>query len=183
MDGNGVDTGYVFSVVNIANQKGGSNIASNTSVGMRFQVSRKVSITGAQFYWSGAAQTVKVSLWTRAGVRSASVNVTTTNVPSIWTATFGSPVSVNVGDVYYVVMWETSGTNYQNMTVTNICLPGSSGASGAGFACTNNAANPTVVAPAIVAEGYNWFVAGDGVPTAGGAGVNNEYYPIEPTYQ
>jgi hypothetical protein len=171
-----------YSIVDAAGIVGGSTTAGSITTGVRFRPMKSAHVTGCRFYWSGPNTTIKVSLWTNAagGVRLATVNVSTTGTGA-YVGTFSSAIST-VAALYqydaYCTIWDSSATNYQRVTATSLCLPGSTGSN----ACVNNADNWVSWSPTFQVGGFNYYASGDQLPSSGGTGTNSEYYPIEPTY-
>lgn len=89
----------------------------NLSTGHYFLCNRSgQSCTGVRVYWAGTTvRTLKLSLWEdTVGTALASATVTTTTTPGIYSATFGSAVSLDRKKAYAVTCFENS--NSQAMT-------------------------------------------------------------------
>ena len=118
--------GAVAEISGLAVAVGASVLSGSQTCGVRFFCDRAKSCTGAKFYWPGGvgAKTIKVSLWDESGTRLANVSVSV-NAAGLYTATFGSPVSLTLGTRYRVSMWETGGSNYTKGTtsVVNLWVP------------------------------------------------------------
>jgi hypothetical protein len=70
--------------------------------------------TGMEVFWRGTASvTLRLSLYDySSGLRLAFAEVTTTGTPGVYTATFGTPVSLDSKKYYYAACYETSGSKY-----------------------------------------------------------------------
>lgn len=176
----GSSTALWYSLADAANSTngGGTSVNGSFTVGTKLRVTAACTMTGVRFYWNGANKTIKCSLFASGGSNLATGNVSTTGT-GVYTATFGTPYSINLATAYstvfYVGIWDNSGAVYQNMTITNLSLPWNT-------AGVSNADNPTLVSPYIQVIGNNFFAAGDVAPTGGGAGTNPEWYPVDPVY-
>lgn len=82
------------------------------------------TVSGVRFYWKGAANTTKVSLWTIAtggnnGSRVTSSTGPVTGTPGEFTINFASPQALSPGNYYGVSTWDTSGTSVTNWNVAS----------------------------------------------------------------
>ena len=135
----------------------------NYSVGGRFIATKDISITGIRFRRYTSAGTITVKVWS-GGVELASASVVAASPPDIYTATFGTPVALTGGTVFYCTQYD-GGTRYARSTAAS-WEPASW--TGAFF---------TPSADGVLLSDPGQYGAGDAQPTTGSS---VERFPVEP---
>jgi hypothetical protein len=89
----------------------GISAGSNT-VGTEFYTTANATITGGTFFWnSGSAVTIRITLWSSGGSALKTVDVVTSGA-GLYTGTFASAFSATSYTLYWITIWETSGTSF-----------------------------------------------------------------------
>lgn len=149
-----------------------ASTAGSFTVGARFEVTSPCRISGARFLWrsSGAAKTVKATIWADASGAILASGTVTVNNSGLYTVEFVSSAGADGGlaisgallNVNLTIgVWETSGGSYTS--------------SGADAPFTN--LRPMTV-PGFILKNNSLFLAGDARPTTDGTG--SVCYWVEP---
>jgi hypothetical protein len=124
--------------------------AGTGTTGRAFIPSQLGVIKGIRFYWSGPAETVDCSLWNSVATKVASIAVSATSTPGVFSGTFSSAYTLlasDVGSQMIISISDSSGTYLQG-AVTSAVPSGSFSPPGvlfsASFLATTVDAFPTI---------------------------------------
>lgn len=167
--GGGSPTDLLYSTVTYGDAAGAFGTgAGNLLLASDWMFTKPSTVTGARFGWSTTSQTVKCELWdvsSTTSVASGSVSTTGTGVKLCVFSSSFAITGANVGKRYRISTWETSGTNYTNITDPAVIpIP--------------NAGSMVQNSSSVQGDG-RFYASGDAFPSnSAGAGS----YPVEPTY-
>lgn len=111
--------GFISLAAITAEDPGTATGSGNFTTGVKFRVIRADFVTGVEHFWTGAATTIRLSLWTAGGVRAAFVDHAVSG-PGLFTALFSSPYSIPPWTDFWVTAHDLAGLTYTSDAVTGL---------------------------------------------------------------
>lgn len=142
-------------------------VSPDTTVGLRFYVTRALRCVGVRFFWlvPSGSKTVKVSLWNASNTRLANASGDVTGASgAVNEIFFSSPQTLAVGSLYRVSAYQTDAGAYCKATLSGVydaAIPG----------------RPFHMGSGVVVTQGTLYGAGDVHP---GSTAGTEGYAVEP---